>query len=859
MKDYTGIKKSVLLILLSTFVCISSLASPRSYSQARAIAEKQAAKLGIKIDDENALNSKAKSFGGGTSSQSASYYVFANGEDKGFVIVSGDDRFPEIIGYSDEGTFNESELPDGYQYFIKSYQATVEKVLENDESAIRNLELGKNIRSTSSSTMVRPLLGNIAFGQDDPYNRKCPLYDGGTLHAVAGCVPVAMAQVMAYYKYPKTLQEDIPSYVFRKGQMTSAISKGENYDWDNMLPTCYNVSYTDANADAVSKLIYHCGAAIQVQYGPLTGGSVEPSQLAKYFGYDADLLNKVYRSEVALSQWVNLINGELRAGRPVIFSGFDTTGGHEFVCDGVDESGLYHINWGWNGFRNGYFDLMVLNSAYEGSASVTSPDGYTKELGMLIGITPDNGVKDNPLFERPTSHINLMVTSKVTWRKDTRTNSSDNFQGTMTFEFGNLSNKDFDGYVAVGVTQSNGNVIIVSDKKKLHLNKKKTDSYSAWDFEVPFEYAFPIGVSRLSAFYSYDGENWHEGVFHTSELWRRGIVYVKATERNIRVSQCLDLTADIVANDEVIQGDENVFQISLHNNMFEEYIGKINMYVSDNDVKPDSPKEQFNMSVPALGDVTRTFKLRTNSGNVYFWLVDEEDEELVAGKCIPTVSYEHPSIVLIDAYSNATPETYDVEHAYYVKGKGLVKVPLATDDKARFNFILKNKGSSKARFKYVVSMKGKPNNRYKQVEKTIWMEPNSTEACTVEISPNEVGSRFIIGAITISSVDGVKLSSDVQKYRLYLVDGSSYYPMSGNELPVYVGGPSTRVSKPKSENVQVLGGKGYLSIVSNRERRVPIYNFSGQKMKEVCVNAGEQNVTISPGLYIVLGKKIVVW
>lgn len=68
---------------------------------------------------------------------------FANSEDKGFVIVSGDDRFPEIIGYSDEGTFNENELPDGLTYFMKSYQATVDKVLGNDETTIRNLEVEK--------------------------------------------------------------------------------------------------------------------------------------------------------------------------------------------------------------------------------------------------------------------------------------------------------------------------------------------------------------------------------------------------------------------------------------------------------------------------------------------------------------------------------------------------------------------------------------------------------------------------------------------------------------------------------------------------------------------------------------------
>lgn len=156
-------------------------------------------------------------------------------------------------------------------------------------------------------------------------------------------------------------------------------------------------------------------------------------------------------------------------------------------------------------------------------------------------------------------------------------------------------------------------------------------------------------------------------------------------------------------------------------------------------------------------------------------------------------------------------------------------------------------------------MTGKPNNRCKQVEKTIWMEANSTENCTVEVSPDEVGSRFIIGAITISSVAGVKLSSDVEKYKLYVVGSSLAYRMSGNELPVYVGGTSTMISMPHSENFQVLGGKGCLKIISDRERKMTIYNLGGQKMKEVLVDAGEQKVPIAPGLYIILGKKIVVW
>lgn len=96
-----------LLLSALLLISVSAFAGPRSFRQAKQIAECQAALLGIVMDES--AQSQAKSFGFGDKSlksqasdqETASYYVFPHGEGKGFTIVSGDDCLPEIVGYTD--------------------------------------------------------------------------------------------------------------------------------------------------------------------------------------------------------------------------------------------------------------------------------------------------------------------------------------------------------------------------------------------------------------------------------------------------------------------------------------------------------------------------------------------------------------------------------------------------------------------------------------------------------------------------------------------------------------------------------------------------------------------------------------
>lgn len=106
-------------LLLTAFLtlCLTASAKPRSFKQAQSIAERQAHKLGIVIDQSSLA--KAPRLNGVTDDNTSKpYFVFPNGEEKGFTVVSGDDRFPEIVGYSDRGTYSEDKLPEGYVDFL---------------------------------------------------------------------------------------------------------------------------------------------------------------------------------------------------------------------------------------------------------------------------------------------------------------------------------------------------------------------------------------------------------------------------------------------------------------------------------------------------------------------------------------------------------------------------------------------------------------------------------------------------------------------------------------------------------------------------------------------------------------------
>lgn len=282
------------------------------------------------------------------------YYVF-NVEDKGgFVIVSGDDRTEEILGYSDTGTFDTSNMPDN----VKSWLGYYEQVIRS----LGDLQIQTTPRS-AQHTDIAPLV-KTTWGQGHPYNSMCPQ------KCVTGCVATAMAQVINYHQWPiSTTTKAIPEYSFVDELPVT------KFDWENM------------NNAEVAKLMLYCGASVQMNYGFFASGASSYSPaiaLPQYFGYDSGI-RFVARSDFGVDEWENMIYEELAARRPVIYCGNSTDEGHAFVCDGYRD-GLYHINWGWDGSCNGFFSLSILNPYGSGTGGSSTADGYSISQSAIIGI-----------------------------------------------------------------------------------------------------------------------------------------------------------------------------------------------------------------------------------------------------------------------------------------------------------------------------------------------------------------------------------------------------------------------------------------------------------------------------------------
>ena len=860
-------KNFLLLFSLMLLLSVSAIAGPRSYQQAKAIAQRQAAMLGIEMDAEVSASAKVAprmSVSSAVSPSATCYYVFANGEDKGFTIVSGDDRMPEVVGYSAQGTYDPDRLPANYVGFMKAYQETVEALLKGDAQVSGGLAEARQWRAErASSAAVAPLLGGIKWNQMAPYNNMCPSYNG-TNRAVTGCVATAMAQVMMYHQYPKKLKSNIESYTTKAyGIHIPAISSGATYDWDNMLPDYSKSDYSSAQADAVAKLMYHCGAAVKMDYGPSSGANVTPAILATYFGYDADLMQDLTRTVFTLQQWMTLIDNELKAKRPILYSGQSSDGGHEFVCDGSDGNGLYHINWGWGGYQDGYFDLTILQPTKGGAGSGSAIDGYNRDCSMIIGIAPDNGIVDKPLASYPQiMSINQNAQCGITWTKTTRARVSENFQAKATTCFANQSTTDFNGYFAYGIKKENGTVQLVSDYSgPWNMPKVLPDgsTYGTYDQNptLTISYPFPQGINVIYPIYSSDKKNWHICSFSNNQPF---IINVDATKLTPVTTP---LAATATAEDGLYTGMTNPLTVTFTNSMDMEFNGLVNIYTNTKDnTKPSSKDFDLYITIPARGSVTRQIEIpETSSSQLYLWITDvaNKDVAIVNGQRFTLTTAAAPNFTVVSSESNATPGKFGVGKYY----ENDYKLPLVEDDKLVVRFGVKNTGgpgyldccfvprnaNTMAGRTYPYKVRAAGNGAITYVEYTV--------------TPDEVGNNSIIvyfNFYDFATGKWIDTPYTIPAYRIYASTGTGYKNLRGNTLIAYVTGVPSSISSVKTDaGTYVRGEKGAVVIKTDSDKHLGVYHISGQKIVEVRLTAGqEQTVALRPGLYIVDGIKIMV-
>lgn len=844
----------LLLFAGSLLIPMVVMAGPRSFQQAKAIAEKQAALLGVTIDQKAMTKARKQGSKGEITLSQQSYYVFPNANSKGFTIVSGDDRLPEIVGYSSQGSYDENNLPEGFISFMKAYQNLYNKVNLGDAEALKNLAeikawRNKKNASAETSSAVAPLLGNIEWDQTSPYNNMCPRYD--SVHVAAtGCVATAMAQVMAYYKYPKQLKADIPGYVNRWNGIPMeipTITREEGiYDWDNMLPK-YNkeANATQQQKDAVAKLMYHCGAAVKMSYGPESAASTFSAQMVKYFGYDADLMMDLNRATFTLDKWMQIIDTELAAGRPVLYSGQASDGGHQFICDGKDGEGLYHINWGWSGSQNGYFDLSLLNPEKGGTGSGNSTEGYNRLCSMTIGIAPDNGVVDAPLatvLDIKAMNYGFLETTT----KDTRENPDEAFDFWLDYGLGNQTYQAFSGYVALGILQKDGSYRIVSQKAHINVDPIPGEGMiSVVDVNFRVNEAFEVGTVTLCPLYSKDGENWTLCDIPSSFP----SVMLKITKTKMDVTS--PLTAQVTGPEKLETGAYGTFQVTLSNLSDLEYFGYIDVSFSDKaeQVSAALARELY-VSVPAHGSVTRSFNLLPKqAGDFYLWLDELSggyNRNLVdAQKFTVDKGYE-PLVYLLETSTNAEPDLCETELAFY--GGKQMRTPRVNGEQAEFTYKIKNDGEDASiliAFAYAGGgEETTPTFRIPNGAEQINL-PGNGEVTTItrSVTPEEAGSNTICGYLlgVDENYQTVDLPTHLAPYVMFTVEGKRVRMNPAMNL-VYVSGSSSGISGIE------MDASGFWDV----------YTLSGQKVKRVAAGSDIQRLGLPAGIYVVNHQKVLV-
>lgn len=312
------------------------------------------------------------------------FYVFNHGDNAGFMIVSADDRLPQILGYSSEGNFDYAQMPENLKWWLGQYEEEIFSFYSQPEAITPQATAAQNEADSKSAI---PALISTQWDQGAPYNNDCPTDEGR--RCVTGCAATALAQIINYHKYPTTNGTGTYSYSWN-GETLSYDYATANFDWANMLNT-YNSSSPTVSKNAVANLMLACGVGLHMNYSSGESGASDiavPRFLVENMGYDGSV-TIVQRTHYSLKEWQDLIYKELSQSRPVFYTGQANSGGHAFVCDGYSGNGYFHINWGWSGMSDGDYLLSALNPGDQGIGSYEG--GYNSGQSAVINIMENQG------------------------------------------------------------------------------------------------------------------------------------------------------------------------------------------------------------------------------------------------------------------------------------------------------------------------------------------------------------------------------------------------------------------------------------------------------------------------------------
>ena len=387
--------KRTLLLVLTVFTNIL-LANAEPITKARALS------IATKYINNPKLSNDTPKTRSSQANEQPAYYIFTNPNDKKFVIISGESKLNELVGYGDKMTENPNDQPPYFKLFLKEYERVVKEVRSKAATTTPQRPIKRK---------VEPLL-TCKWSQYDPFNKYTPLSNGQ--HTPTGCVATATAQVMFYNKWPKNRPQD---YIASIGDDAK---KSATYWWDEMKNTT-NEMRTEHSRQAVGVLMSDIGKAVNMRYyyrGSDSNLQYACNALRDKFDYTVRYLDKNF---LPANDFLNEVMQEISDGYPVLVVG----GPHAFVYDGYDEQGLIHTNWGWGGENDGYFDINIVTLNVTGFA--LNSGTFWDDISVVFAH-PNDG-KATP-FKDIERGLDARTTTSLTIDK-TEANRSESFSAKI--------------------------------------------------------------------------------------------------------------------------------------------------------------------------------------------------------------------------------------------------------------------------------------------------------------------------------------------------------------------------------------------------------------------------------------------
>jgi len=441
------------------------------------------------------------------------FYVFNLNDDQGWVIVADDDRCTPILAYSKSGKFVTENLPANIEGWLVGISSEVQYIIDNNIVADSGTSLLWKELFNGVSTdfinkgekVVNPLV-QTRWDQAPYYNALCPYDNMYGERTVTGCVATAMAQVLKYWNYPE-VGNGSHSYSTSSYGTLYANFGGTQYDWNNMP------NRVTSTNNAVATLMYHCGVSVDMSYGVAsTGGSgayvissytnsenCAEFAFKNYFGYKSSAHGEM-KDNTSDSQWKSMLRADLDASRPLVYAGFGN-GGHCFVCDGYDNSDMFHFNWGWDGQNNGFYSLSALSPGSGGAGGGSY--SFTNNQQAIFGLEPNSngggggggGGGGSSTSVDLRLYSGLSVESRIWFGSDI----------TVTASIGNWGDATFNGSFCAAAFDADGNFIDFIDVKSCNL---QGGYYIDFEFTTTENMVFVPGQYQVALFHKTNNEEW---------------------------------------------------------------------------------------------------------------------------------------------------------------------------------------------------------------------------------------------------------------------------------------------------------------------------------------------------------------